>query len=221
MTLSLAHLTVAMLAFLATHAIPARPGLRDSGIARFGNVGYHLLYSLLSIAVVVWLAYAYAHADYVAVWGQQLWMRWVPPLAMIPACLLLVAGLSTPNPFSIGIGGRGFDANHPGILRLTRHPLLWAMVLWAGAHIVPNGDVASLILFVPLLLLALAGPFLMERKRRRTIGRDFDALARNTSHPNRALFTEIGWLRGAGALALYVVLILLHPWVIGVSPLPH
>ncbi len=221
MTLSLAHLTVAMLAFLATHAIPARAGLRDRGIARFGNTGYHLLYSLLSIGVVVWLAYAYSRADFVAVWDQELWMRWVPPLVMLPVCLLLVAGLSTPNPFSIGIGGRGFNPNRPGILRLTRHPLLWAMMLWAGAHIVPNGDVASLILFAPLLLLAMVGPFLMERKRRRTFGVDFDALARNTRRPSRALLGEIGWWRGTGALALYVVLILLHPSVIGVSPLPH
>lgn len=215
------QLVLAMLAFLASHAIPARPRLRSAGIRALGTVGYHLAYSALSIAVILWLAVAYGQAPYDPLWEQQPWMRWLPPLAMAPACLLLVTALSAPNPFSLGIGGRGFDPERPGILRLTRHPLLWALVLWAASHIVPNGDVASLILFGPLLLLALAGPPLMERKRRRDLGPEtFASLARNTRAPRRRLLREIGAVRLGAAAVLYAALLHLHPSVIGISPLP-
>ncbi len=223
MTAGLWNLLAAMAAFLATHAIPARPGLRDRGIKAFGTVGYHLAYSLLSIAVVVWLAWAYAEARYdnVALWDQAPWMRWVPLVAMLPASLLLVAGLTTPNPFSLGPGGKGFNVGAPGVLRLTRHPLLWALVLWAGAHLVPNGDVASLILFVPLLLLAAAGPALMERKRRRDLGAErFAELARHTGRPSWWAIPEIGAWRLLGGILLYAALLHLHAPVIGVSPMP-
>lgn len=216
------HLSLAMLAFLATHGIPARPAIRDAGIRRLGNVGYHLAYSALSIAVTVWLGFAYARAPYMPLWDQAPWMRWVPPVAMLFACILIVAALTSPNPFSIGIGGRGFQPERPGILRLTRHPLLWALVLWASAHIVPNGDVAALILFVPLLLLALVGPTLMERKRRRSLGPEaFAYLARHTHAPLLGrMLREIGAPRLAGGVLLYVLLLYLHPVIIGVSPLP-
>lgn len=215
------HLILAMLAFLASHAIPARPRLRDAGIRRLGTVGYHLAYSALSLAVTVWLGLAYAEAPFTPLWDQQPWMRWVPLVAMFFSSQLVVLGLTTANPFSIGIGGRGFDPERPGILRLTRHPLLWALVLWAAAHIVPNGDVAALILFGPLLLLALAGPALMERKRRRSLGPDaFAALARRTHAPSAAVLGEIGPWRPMIGAALYAALLYLHPVIIGVSPLP-
>jgi uncharacterized membrane protein len=220
--LPMTALLLAMLAFLASHAIPARPRFRDAGIRLLGNTGYHLAYSLLSLGVTVWLGVAYAHAPFVPVWDQQPWMRWVPVVAMFFACQLIVAGVTTPNPFSIGIGGRRFDPDRPGILCLTRHPLFWALGLWAGAHIVPNGDVAALILFVPLLLLALPGPRLLERKRRRALGADaFAALARHTHAPAWAMLREIGLLRVGGGVLLYVALLHLHPIVIGVSPLPQ
>jgi uncharacterized membrane protein len=214
------HLLAAMAAFLASHAIPARPGLRARGMRLFGTVGYHLAYSLLSIAVVVWLAYAYADAPHVPLWDQAPWMRWVPLVAMFFAALLLVAGATTPNPFSLGPGRRGFNVGKPGILRFTRHPLLWALVLWAGAHIVPNGEARSLILFLPMLVLALLGPRLMERKRRRDLGDEFELLARHTNRPSWWGLAEIGWKRLLGGVLLYFVLLHLHAPVIGVSPLP-
>jgi uncharacterized membrane protein len=31
--------------------------------------------------------------------------------------------------------------------RLTRHPMLWGVTVWAAVHLVANGDLASLILF--------------------------------------------------------------------------
>ncbi len=216
------ELVLAMLVFVLSHAIPARPAIRDRISARLGEAGFIVGYAVLSVVLIGWVAHAYAAAPYVPLWPPHAWTRWVPPVLMLPACVLLVAGFSQPNPFSLGRGSKGYDPARPGILRLTRHPALWGLALWAGAHIPPNGDAAALVLFGPFLLLALAGPALMERKRRKALGgEEFARLARHTGRPRWAMLREIGAVRLGVALGLYLLLIWLHPYVIGVWPLPY
>jgi len=150
-------------------------------------------------------------------------MRWLPILALPVACQLWVTGMSSPNPFSIGPGGRNFDPRRPGILRLTRHPVLWGLGLWSGAHILPNGHVAALLLFGPMLAMAAAGPVLLDAKRRAALGpEEWRRLTAATRQPadGRALVVEIGPWRLVGGLVLFAVLLGLHSLVIGLSPLP-
>jgi len=220
MTGGLRHLALAMVLFLASHSLTTRPGFRRRGEAVFGRAGFTAAYSILSLALLAWMIAALRAAPVIPLWEQAPWMRLVPLVAMVPASVLAVAGLTTPNPFSIGPGGRGFDPGRPGILRLTRHPVVWALALWAGAHLVANGTVAALMLFAPLLLLALAGPVLLDSKRRRALGEA--EWRRLTGYPRawRPALAETGWRRLAGGLALYAALLLLHPVVIGFSPLP-
>jgi len=135
-----------------------------------GERTYISLFSLFSIAAVVWLGWAYAKAPYIEIWPQASWSRWVPLTAMAVACLLAVIGLSSPNPFSLGAGHAQFDAARPGIVAIIRHPVIWALVIWSAAHIPPNGDVASLILFGLLTVLGLTGPITLDRRRRRAMG---------------------------------------------------
>jgi uncharacterized membrane protein len=221
MTGGLGALVVAVAVFLASHSLTNRPAFRRWAEARLGGARHFTIaYSLVSLLLLAWMIAAYRDAPMLVVWGQQPWMRWLPPLVMPLACVLAVAGLSSPNPFSIGPGARGFDPARPGILRLTRHPVLWAAGLWAGAHIVPNGDAAALVLFVPLLLLALVGPMMLDRKRRRVLG--FEEWSRLAAIPRDwlAMAREVGWKRILGGLLLYVALLHLHGPVIGASPYP-
>ena len=218
--MSLLPLAAAMAAFLASHAIPASPRLRRRMIDGLGERPYLAAYSLLSLAMLRLLAWAYHTAPVVPLWTQPPWLRWLAVAVMPVACLLVVAGATTPNPFSVGPGGRGYDPAHPGILRLTRHPLVWGLALWAGIHTLLNGDAASLLLFGPLLLLALLGPAMLDRKRRRELGPAWPALTAATSRPATLRPGEIGWPRLGAGLALYALLLWAHPHVIGVSPLP-
>ena len=64
-----------------------------------------------------------------------------------------------------------------GLLRITRHPFQWSVVLWAIGHIVANGDVASLLFFGSLGALSLWGSFLIDAKKARTMGADWTAFA--------------------------------------------
>jgi len=176
---SLWHLAASLAVFVAAHVIPSLPGLRRALVALLTEKGYLLAYSALSIALLVWVDLAYNSAPFVEVWPYREWMRWVPLAVMPVACLLAVTGLTTPNPFSVGPGAKGYDPDRPGILRLTRHPALWAFILWAGAHIPPNGDAAGVMLFGFLFVLSISGPWVVEAKRRKVLGGDWEGLARN------------------------------------------
>ena len=217
------HLAVAIVVFLVCHSLPTRPELRRRAEAALGRRGFTLAYSLLSLGLLAWVIAAARAAPVIVLWWQQPWMRWVPLLAMVPASVAIAAGLTTPNPFSIGPGGRRYDPARPGMLRLTRHPVLWGMALWAGAHLLPNGQLALLMLFLPLLALALAGPRLLDSKRRRMLGEaEWRRLAALTGRPGewRRALAEMGWMRLAAGPLLYLLLLAAHPFVIGYSPLP-
>lgn len=224
------ELIAAVLVFLASHAVPAVKPVRRRLVAGLGERAYMALYSALSLAMIAWLGFAYAHAPYVEVWPFAPWTLWVPLLVMPFACLLLVGAVSAPNPLSIAPRRRPFDPARPGIVSITRHPLMWAFVLWSGAHLVPNGDAASLILFGLLTALGLLGPLSLDAKRRAALGEaEWRRLARTTSNVPLAAVVAgrtgldlrgIGLARGLSAILLYAVLLFAHPWVVGVSPLP-
>lgn len=223
LTGSIWHLVAALAVFLASHSLTNLKPFRERAQRLVGKRGFYGIYSAISILLLVWMIAAYIASPTVVVWDQQPWMRWAPAIAMLFACLLGAAGLSTPNPFSIGPGGSGFEPKRPGIVRLSRHPVVWALALWAGAHAVPNGDVAALLLFVPLLGLALLGPRILDAKRRASLGEaEWRRLADAAARPWRAaeLLREVGAGRILAGLALYAALVFLHQPVIGVSPLP-
>ncbi len=215
--------------FVATHAIPAARPVRNALIGLLGERPYTVLYSFLSLAVIVWLGLAYREAPYVEIWPQENWMRWVPVLAMPVASALFVAGLMAPGTLSVGFGRRNFDPRRPGVVSVTRHPVIWALLIWSVAHMVPNGDAASLILFGLLTALALTGPKSLDHKARARLGAgEWKRLAKNTSNgPLAAVFAGktrldwrgIGWGPVLGGLALYAAFFTLHETVIGVSPL--
>lgn len=194
--------------FLAAHILPALPVPRARLAGLLGEKGYLLAYGALSLLLLALIAIAYAQAPRPPLWETPLWLRHLTLLVMLPCCYFLVATFTTPNPYSIGIGAKGFDPMKPGPLRLTRHLLLLALSLWSGAHLAVNGDAASALLFGFLLLLSLAGFPMMAAKRRAP------------PFPGKRLsLSDIGWVRIALALALYALLLWAHPYVIGVDPL--
>lgn len=215
---------LAFTGFFLTHSLPIRPPLRPWLVARLGHVGFGLAYSALSLAVLAWLIGAASRAPFVLLWPWAPWQLHVPLAAMLPVCLILALAIGRPNPFSFG-GARNdaFDPAHPGIVRLTRHPLLLALAIWAFAHIVPNGDLAHALLFGTFALFALLGGRLVERRKRREMGPDWDRLdaARKAAPllPLPRSWPHL-WLRLALGLGLYLALLWLHPWLFGVSPLP-
>ncbi len=215
----------AFVAFFVSHRLPLRPAVRARLVGVLGRRGFTIAYSVLSLAVLAWLIVAAAQAPYVAIWSSARWQAWVPLVAMAAVCLILCFGIARPNPLSFG-GARNesFDPAHPGIVRWMRHPLLVGLALWAGAHLVANGDLSHVILFGLFTGFAMLGMRIVDRRRQRALGaehwaslRQQIALGPRIPHPES--WSGVG-IRLLLAVVIYLVLLALHPVVLGVSPLP-
>lgn len=212
---------LAFTAFFLTHSLPIRPPMRPWLAARLGHAGFGVAYSVLSLAVLAWLIGAADRAPYVPLWHWAPWQNHVVLTAMVPVCLILALAIGRPNPFSFG-GARNesFDPLRPGIVRLTRHPLLLALAIWAAAHLMVNGDLAHAILFGAFGAFAILGMQMIDRRKQREMGARWNHLdsSRQLSWPKPASWMSFV-IRIAGGVILYAGLLWSHPWMFGVSPL--
>jgi len=218
-------LVIAGIAFCGSHVLLSSTRLRGSLRDQLGERGFLAVYSLTPLAVFAWFVAAYATAPTIVLWPRQRWTALVPVLVMPLATILLVAGYSTRNPTAVGMERLArADDPAPGILSVTRHPVMWAIGLWAVAHLIANGDLSSMLFFGSLAGLALGGTVLIDRKKQLALGSNWPRLAQITSNlPFAALLAgrtklhwrDIGILRIAAGLLLYAVLYLAHPIITG------
>lgn len=226
----MAMLAVAALLFLGIHVVPATR-LRGQAIASIGEGGYLGLFVVLSWVLIIWWIVAFERAPA----GERAWFypEWWPYLKtaiMLFAFVLLVAGISSPNP-SLPRAGRLLERPEvgAGISAITRHPLMWAFGLWGIAHFISQPNWRGFWFFGIFAITALAGAWLQEQRKARDYGAGWERYAAKTSFvPFVALaqgratlrFADIGWWRIALAVLLWAVLLYLHPLLFGVSPLP-
>jgi uncharacterized membrane protein len=188
----MALLILGIILFLGLHLLPTVPDLRNHLIGRLGEGPYRVLFALLSVAAFVVLVWGFARAPVIQVWSPPSWTRWVAIVLMIPAFILLVA------------------AYVPGQIKAkVRHPFLVAIKTWALAHLIANGDLASIFLFGSFLLYAVYDRIAVKwREETGRITVSETGLARND-----VISVVVG-------LLLYVAFLLwLHPLLIGTSPL--
>jgi uncharacterized membrane protein len=232
MTGDLGWVALAGAFLLGSHFGISSTGLRARLIDRLGEKAYLGLYSIVALVALVLLVMAYESAPFVLLWTASIWMWFVPLLVMPFALLFLVGGLSAPNPTAVGQDALLEKELGPrGVLRITRNPVMWAIGLWAAAHMVPNGDAASLLFFGSLAVLALLGAVLIDAKnalrkgdawvRWATLTSNIPFLAIVQGRQNLGVaIREIGWIRLAVVVVLYAALLHGHRWLFGVSPLP-
>lgn len=219
-------LIAAAVAFVVLHTGVAGSPLRGWLIARLGEWPYRAVFSTLSVAGIVWLAGAYSRAPHEALWTAPAWLRGLAVAIIAAGVALAVLGLITPSPTSVGTESRLTRSDVTrGVLRITRHPFLTGVAAWAAAHLVVNGDQASTLLFGSLLVVCVAGPASIDRKRRAAFGADWKRFADETSilpfaaiiaGRNRLAIAEIGAWRLAAAAGAVIALLILHPWLFGV-----
>jgi uncharacterized membrane protein len=225
-----AEFAAAYAMFLLAHAVPARPAVRRRLVGLAGERGYVAGYVTASLALLAWLDHGGRAGALPAALGSRrpgsAGCRTSPcpspscwrPLPSRRAEPVLVRGRAR-RPTSI--------PSAPASSRLSRQPILLALGIWAGAHVVPNGNLAHVLLFGGFAAMAVLGMAMLERRRRRVIGEAaWRALARRTALlPTPAGLRAAASTPGAGARALagllgYAVALLLHERLFGVSPLP-
>ena len=207
-------LVAATLVFVATHFVTSTP-LRPLMVNAIGEWPYRGAYSLVALVTLVWMGWAFANAPREPLWPG---IREIPYVVMPLAFVLIACGYGR-NPTMVG-ADRLLKSEDParGIIRITRHPIMWGIMLWAASHILARGDLRSLIFFGGLLLVAALGTILMDaRKRRNPDFARFAAVSSNVPFAavaqgrNRIVWREIGWIRPAAGLALFFVVLLVHP----------
>ena len=214
-------LVAATAAFLLTHFVTSTP-LRPKLVAAMGEWPYRGVYSLVAFVTLGGMIWAFAHAPREVLWSG---LRELPIFVMPFAFILIACGYFR-NPTMVGAEAllRSEDPAR-GMIRITRHPIMWGLMLWAGAHIVAGGDLRSLVFFGGFLLVALVGTLSMDRRKR--ANPDFPRFAAVTSHVpfvaiaqgrNRLDWREIGWQRPLIGLVAFAILLGLHPWLFGARP---
>ncbi len=217
-------LLIASLGFAAIHLLVAGTRVRDALVARLGEGAYSGLFSLASAGLLGAMIWTFVRARTIAI-TPYYDLRWVAVLLVFIAFVLIVLGVTTVG--ATGVGG-GKQLQHPdsarGIHRITRHPFLWGVALWAAAHIAYNPGTAYLVFFGTFLVVALAGTFSIDAKRARRFGELWPAYARITSSVpfvaiaqgrNRLAPGEIGLWRIAAAIAVFVLALMLHARLFG------
>lgn len=191
---------IGLLVFFAIHMLPTQPDLRTGLIERFNPGTYKVAFTIISLIGLVLIIVGYGKLQVDAgknpqLWSPPAWTAHITLLLMIPSMILLVAAYVPSN-----------------IKRIVGHPMLAAVKIWAFAHLLANGDLASLILFGSFLAYAVFDRISLKRR----------AAPPGTAHgvaPARGGVTGdiIAIVVG---LAVYAALVFgLHEWLIGVSPL--
>ncbi len=191
--------------------------------------------------MLIWLGIAYGGVVGGVVGGDKVYWQFtgtsqivarsIQLVIQLIAFLFVVAGLSTRNPTTVGSEGALENPDVvQGMLRVTRHPFLWGVAIWAAGHLMVNGDLAGLLLFGTMFVLAIFGTVSIDAKRARALGEQWKAFAAKTSNvPFAAILSgrqtlnigEIGVARLGSALLLWAVILGAHPHIFGTVAVPQ
>ena len=227
---SLDVLFAATALFVGGHFMLSSMPVRLALIEKLGETRFLAYYSILMVAVFAWMVLAFIRAPIEQLWKTPDALLWLPAFAMPLALFLIICGVTTPSPTIAGTAPDepGRDLTR-GIIRITRHPFLNGMSLWAAAHLVVNGDTRAIILFAGFLILSVVGMFRIDRRREFLFGADWGPIMLTTSLvPFGAILSKrtsfdwpgIGWWRLLLTVAIYLGLVWLHPFVLDVAAWP-
>lgn len=169
---------IGLFLWIAPHLLKRlAPGLR----ARLGDPGKGAIALAIALGVVA-MVIGYRGAAFVPVYDPM------PGMGHLNNTLMLI------SVFLFGVGGT------KGVLYTRmRHPMLWGQAIWAVAHLLVNGDLASVVLFGGLGLWALLEMALINRTAwaRPVAGRGLKGDAMNL----------------VGTAALFGAIALIHNWL--------
>lgn len=185
-------LILGLVIFLGIHSIRMlAPEWRERMRAAMGDGPWRGIYSLASVVgfvLIVW-GFAVARGETGYLYDPPVWLRHVAVLLMLLAFVSLA--------ISVLPAGR--------LKPMFKHPMLLSVKIWAFAHLLANGETASVILFAAFLAWAVADRIALKRR-----GAPIPA-------PGPAKWDIIGVAAGVVLFLLFVWK--LHLWLIGVPPL--
>ena len=176
----MAELWLAAGLWVGTHLGISSSPVRGVLVRLMGQGMYMLFYSLVAAAALAYFIWVYVQAprfDYL--WMPDPDLYWYAKLSMPLAMMLLVGGFMAPKDSDPQQAEAELVR---GVFRITRHPMQWAIIIWAVGHIIANGDTVSLLFFSAFLSLSFFGTLLMDRKQAQADLDKWQQLARVSSN---------------------------------------
>jgi uncharacterized membrane protein len=220
------NLIIAALVWVGVHVGLAGTPLRGALVRAIGEAGFRALFSVLSVGAIAWLVQSYNASETELLWVAPDWLRWAVAVLMLPSFILLAGAFTQPNPTAVG-GRLGANRTPHGIQRITRHPMMVAVTVWAASHMAVNGDTAALLFFGAFLVTAVAGMPSIDAKLRARDHAGWQNLVQHTSilpfgailaGRNSLRLGEIGWLAPVLGLLLWAAMLHFHKALFGVAP---
>ena len=213
---SLISLAAASIALVGTHFALSHP-LRAPLVKAVGEGAFLGLYSLVAAACMVWMVFAFRAApaaDLGGATGEAGWI--VSTVLTLPALVLFIGSLwknpALPNPGAAAT----IDRAPTGVFAVTRHPMMWGFALWAVSHIVLWWSLRTLIVASAILVLALVGARLQDRKNEALMGEAWTEWKRKTKfRPRWGALPEVGVRLWIVAVAVWMAATWAHIHVAG------
>ena len=217
--------------FLCVHMMISGTILKEQIIASIGPTTYRILFSLFSIFGFLWMFFAFGKTRFdpqnIIYWVTPFWLKIVNFFLNFVAVNLYVLGAISPSPTNLKSVKKPPEKPVYGIIRVSRHPQLSAIALFALSHALINPKLASWIFFGSIAALSILGAHSIDLKRRAQLGASYDEVIRQTSFiPFAAIWRgkpfrphEIGALRMSLSVSCFTVIVVTHEIIFGRLPL--
>ncbi len=209
-----AALVIASLAFVGNHFLLSHP-LRAALVGPMGEGGFRGLYSLVALVTFGAMIHFY-HAI-----GREppLWdagfAGWIIGTLLMWFAAILFVGSFIRNPATTWSSGP--SGGPTGVLRITRHPLMWSFAIWGAVHLMILAMPKSLVLDGAIILLALAGAAGQDRKKAGLMGNDWhDWTAQTAFVPFTRGLAFPGTIAFVGGTLLFLAVTWAHPVPAGI-----
>jgi uncharacterized membrane protein len=206
---------LAATAFVSSHFLLSHP-LRRPIVERVGEGVFAGIYSLLAAGMLIWVALAYRSAPRTTLFwtaGDGLWAL-VSAVMLLASILLMGSMIRNPALPTGGAPGE-LPETARGVFAITRHPMMWAFALWGVCHIAIYPMTKNIVVCLAVIVLALIGAALQDRKKERLQPDLWPAWEGKTSYmPFAAILASRARLNGFGMHALLggLVLWLVATW---------
>lgn len=207
---ALVELVAANVTFVGTHFAMSHP-LRAPMVKLLSEKGFSLVYSLMSAAALAWVYFAYKAAPAADLGGSGE-IGWIVASVLTLVAMVLLAGSFAGNPALPMPGAEAQARAGPrGVFRVTRHPMMWAIGLWAISHVALWWSWRSVVTALAMGFLALVGAWLQDRKKRELMGEAWRSWESRTSYwPRLGALPAAGLAWWGAGLVLWLALSWAH-----------
>lgn len=210
---ALTSLLAASLAFVGTHFAMSHP-LRAPMVGLLGEKGFLGVYSLVSLACLVWMVLAFRAAPTGSggLQGALGTASWIVASLLTLVALVLFLGSHRGNPAAPNTPlEKVAAAKVRGVFAVTRHPMMWSFALWALAHLLLHWSMRTTILAGAILVLGLLGSHFQDRKKELLMGDAWAGWEAKTSYwPRLGALFGVGPVLWLAALALWLAITWAH-----------